>query len=125
MTPFIRLHPADDVPIARAQLVGGTTLENVTVRGLIPAGHKVATHALAVGDPVRRYNQIIGFASQAIAPGEHVHTHPLDMGPDKGANTGGGSRDSAIGADVNPAPPRRAASFRGIRRAGWSVAARR
>jgi altronate hydrolase len=27
MTPFIRLHPADDVLIARAQLVGGTTVE--------------------------------------------------------------------------------------------------
>ncbi|MCC2636120.1 MAG: galactonate dehydratase, partial [Ramlibacter sp.] len=42
MTPFIRLHPADDVLIARTQLVGGTTIENVTARGLIPPGHKVA-----------------------------------------------------------------------------------
>ena len=68
-TPFIRLHPADDVLIARAQLVGGTQVENITVRGLIPAGHKIATRALAAGEPVRRYNQIIGFASKPIAPG--------------------------------------------------------
>ena len=32
------------------------------------------------GEPVRRYNQIIGFATQAIAPGEHVHVHNLGMG---------------------------------------------
>jgi altronate hydrolase len=68
MTPFIRLHPADDVVIARAQLVGGTTVEGVAVRGLIPPGHKVAMRAIATGEPVRRYNQIIGFASKPIAP---------------------------------------------------------
>ena len=63
----IRLHPDDDVVIARSQLVGGTTLmdENVTVAGLVPPGHKVATRAVAKGAPVKRYNQIIGFASRA------------------------------------------------------------
>ena len=41
----IRLHPNDDVVIARGQLVGGTKLmdENVTVAGLVPPGHKVVT----------------------------------------------------------------------------------
>ena len=45
----IRLHPDDDVVIARSQLVGGTTLidENVTVAGLVPPGHKIATRAVA------------------------------------------------------------------------------
>ena len=66
MTPFIRLHPADDVVIARSQLMRGTQVEGVPVRGLIPPGHKVAMRAIAVGEPVRRYNQIIGFASQPI-----------------------------------------------------------
>src|SRR5947207_2250415 len=43
----IRLHPNDDVVIARQQPVSGTTLidENVKVSGLIPPGHKVATRA--------------------------------------------------------------------------------
>src|SRR5215470_6387730 len=61
----IRLHPNDDVVIARSQLVGGTLLtdENVTVSGLVPPGHKVATRAIRTGDPVKRYNQIIGFLS--------------------------------------------------------------
>ena len=58
---FIRLHPLDDVLIARQQLVGGTSVDNITVRGLIPAGHKLAVRDLRAGDPVRRYNQIIGF----------------------------------------------------------------
>ena len=77
MNPFIRLHPADDVVIARGQLVGGTVVEGVAVRGLVPPGHKVAVRAIAAGAPVRRYDQIIGFASRAIAPGEHVHVHNL------------------------------------------------
>ncbi|NDG16055.1 MAG: altronate dehydratase, partial [Betaproteobacteria bacterium] len=70
MNPHIRLHPNDDVVIARQQLMSGATVENIAVRGLIPPGHKIATRAITTGEPVRRYNQIIGFASQAIAPGE-------------------------------------------------------
>ena len=120
MTPFIRLHPADDVLIARAQLVGGTQVESITIKGLIPPGHKVATRALAASEPVRRYNQIIGFASKAIAPGEHVHTHNLDMGPSKGDF----ARDYAIGADVKPPAPLREATFMGIKRADGRVATR-
>ena len=92
----IRLHPDDDVVIARAQLVGGTRLidENVTVSGLIPPAHKVATHAIAKGAPVKRYNQVIGFASRDIAPGEHVHLHNLAMGSF--------DRDYAFGAAAKP-----------------------
>ena len=120
MTPFIRLHPCDDVLIARSQLVGGTTVESISVKGLIPAGHKVATRALAVGDPVRRYNQIIGFASKPIAAGEHVHTQNLWMAEAKGDF----ARDYAIGADVKPQPERREATFMGYRRADGRVATR-
>ena len=78
-TAVIRIHPADDVVIARRQLMGGTRIdsEGITVAGLVPPGHKIAVRALAAGAPVRRYNQIIGFATQAIAPGQHVHTHNL------------------------------------------------
>src|SRR3954469_7438096 len=77
----IRLHPNDDVVIARQQLVGGTRLmdEQVTIVGLIPPGHKVAVRAIRAGEPVKRYNQVIGFASRDIAPGEHIHLHNLEM----------------------------------------------
>ena len=92
----IRLHPNDDVVIARTQLVGGTKLldEKVTISGLVPPGHKVATRAVKAGEPVRRYDQIIGFASRDIAPGEHVHLHNLAMGTF--------DRDYAFGADAKP-----------------------
>ena len=120
MTPFIRLHPADDVLIARAQLVGGTDVDGVKVRGIIPAGHKVAVRDIAVGEPVRRYNQIIGFASRPIGAGEHVHTQNLDMGPDKGDF----ERDYAFGQDVKPEPERRRATFMGYKRADGRVATR-
>jgi len=118
-TLTIRLHPNDDVVIARAQLVSGTTLadENVTVSGLVPPGHKVAVRALAAGQPVKRYNQVIGFASRDIAPGEHVHLHNLQMRAF--------DRDYAFGADVKTtqyvAQP---ATFQGIVRADGRVATR-
>jgi altronate hydrolase len=120
MTPFIRLHPADDVLIARTQLVGGSTVENVTTRGLIPPGHKIAMRDIATGQPVRRYNQVIGFASKPIAAGEHVHTHNLWMGPEAGAF----ERDYAFGADVKPPAPLREATFMGIKRADGRIATR-
>jgi altronate hydrolase len=78
-SPAIRIHAADNVVIARRQLLGGTVLpeEGITVQGLVPPGHKIATAPIAAGAPVRRYNQVIGHATQAIAPGQHVHTHNL------------------------------------------------
>jgi altronate hydrolase len=115
----IRLHPNDDVVIARQQLVSGTALldENVTISGLVPPGHKIATRAICAGEPVRRYNQIIGFAKRAIARGEHVHLHNLAMGEF--------TRDYAFGADVKPtdyvASP---AAFHGIVRSDGRVATR-
>ena len=77
--PVIRIHPRDNVVIARTQLLGGTALpeEGVVVSGLVPPGHKVATRAIAAGEPVRRYDQVIGHATQAIAAGQHVHVHNL------------------------------------------------
>ncbi len=120
MTPFIRLHAADDVVIARTQLISGTKIEDFTTKGLIPPGHKVATKALNTGDAVRRYNQIIGFASKPIAVGEHVHTHNLGLGDNKGDF----ARDYAVGADVKPEPAKLEASFMGIKRADGRVATR-
>ncbi len=119
-TPFIRLHPNDDVVIARAQLIGGSAIEGVTARGLIPAGHKVATRDIAAGAPIRRYNQIIGFASRAIQGGEHVHVHNCTIGEEKGSF----ARDYAFCADVRPEPPRQKAEFMGYRRSNGQVATR-
>src|SRR3954471_21216134 len=78
---YLRLNPADDVVIACREIEPGTNLlqENVVVRERIPAGHKVATRAIAAGEPVRRYNQVIGFATRAIDAGAHVHVHNLEV----------------------------------------------
>jgi altronate hydrolase len=77
----VRLHPLDDVLIACRQLVEGMQIaDGVIVRGLIPAGHKVAAKRIKQGEPVRRYGQIIGVAARDISVGEHVHTHNLAIG---------------------------------------------
>ena len=118
----LRLNPADDVVIARRQLVSGTLVksEGVTVIGLVPPGHKLATRAIAAGSPVRRYNQIIGFATRDIRAGEHVHLHNMGIGSEHGANVGGAARDYAFCADVKPVtmanPP---ATFHGHRARRW------
>jgi altronate hydrolase len=120
MNQHIRLHPNDDVVIARNQLMSGSTVENIAVRGLIPPGHKIATRAIATGEPVRRYNQIIGFASQPISPGEHIHVHNLNLGDNKGDF----ARDYAFCADVKPTAPVQHAEFLGHVRADGRVATR-
>ena len=79
--PVIRLHPDDGVLIARSSLPPGLVVaEGVTTSERIPAGHKVAIKPIAVGEPIRRYGQIIGFATVPIAPGQHVHTQNCGMG---------------------------------------------
>src|SRR4030088_1186177 len=93
-TPFLRLTPQDQVAIACRDLEPGTPLENSTCQDLIPAGHKVALTAIASGESVRRYGQIIGVASQTIAPGQHVHVHNLAMGEH--------DRDYRFGSDYVP-----------------------
>jgi altronate hydrolase len=122
VSPVLRLHPNDDVVIARRQLVSGTPLPGgVTVIGLVPPGHKVAARAIRAGAAVRRYDQIIGFAKRDIQAGEHVHLHNLGIGEQHGAF----ERDYAFCADVKPtqyvAQP---ATFDGIVRADGRVATR-
>jgi altronate hydrolase len=79
----IRLNPADDVVIARVEIPEGTTLlkeHGVRLSACVPAGHKIAVRDVKSGNPVRRYNQIIGFATRDIRAGEHVHVHNIAMG---------------------------------------------
>ncbi|MBV8523237.1 MAG: altronate dehydratase [Acetobacteraceae bacterium] len=116
--PVIRLHPDDGVVIARATLLPGTPVaEGVTATDRIPAGHKVAVRPHAQGEAVHKYGQIIGFATQPIAPGQHVHVHNMGMGEF--------ARDYAFGKDAKPTemidPP---ATFEGIRRPDGRVATR-
>ncbi|OZI66682.1 UxaA family hydrolase [Bordetella genomosp. 11] len=117
--PVIRIHAADNVVIARRQLLGGTRLpaEGVTVVGLVPPGHKIAVRDIPAGSPVRRYNQIIGIARNDIAAGQHVHTHNLEFSDFQ--------RDYAVGRDAHATPyVDTPATFEGIVRADGRVATR-
>ncbi|HVZ08651.1 UxaA family hydrolase [Rhodopila sp.] len=116
--PVIRLHPDDSVVIARAALLPGAPIgDNLAATQRIPAGHKVAVRHIAKGEPIRRYGQIIGFASADIVPGEHVHVQNCEMGDF--------AKDYAYGVDRKPTamfdPP---ATFQGIVRPDGRVATR-
>ena len=94
----IVLNPADDVAIAKKEIPAGTVLEDaggrIEVRQDIRPGHKVARHARGRGEAVRRYGQVIGFATADIAVGDHVHTQNLAVGDLQ--------REYEIGTDVRP-----------------------
>ena len=80
ISPVIRLHPDDGVVIARASLPPGTMVaDGVTTVERIPSGHKVAIKSSVLGEPVKRYGQIIGFATQAIAPGQQRWLRTLNI----------------------------------------------
>jgi altronate hydrolase len=113
---LIILHSSDNVAITPVQLIGAVNVGNLKVRGLVPAGHKIALVDIHTGDPVRRYNQVIGIASKLIKAGEHVHTHNLMMVKF--------DRDYEYGADVKLPPNYKQANFMGIRRSNGKVATR-
>ena len=117
----IRLHPADNVVVARLALMPGTALpaEKVTVNSSIPAGHKVATAPIRAGEPIRKYDQIIGFATDDIAPGDHVHVQNVEMRDFE--------RDYAFSSAVKPAdyvPDAQRATFQGFLRPGGMAGTR-
>jgi altronate hydrolase len=116
--PAIRLHAEDGVVIARMALPPGTEVApGVVTAQRVPPGHKVATRGHNPGEAVRRYGQIIGFATQAISPGDWVHTHNMAMGEL--------ALDYAWGVDARPnAPVEVPAHFMGLRRADGRVATR-
>ena len=80
-TLSIRLNENDNVVVARAEILPGTSIpgENVQTTAAIPRGHKIATRAIPKGETVTKYDQIIGFAMEDIAPGDHIHTHNCEF----------------------------------------------
>ncbi len=115
-TPALRLHPGDDVAIALVPLAASrridVTGQSVRLAADVAAGHKLALRAVAPGQPVRRYGQVIGFATRPIAPGDHVHTHNLAVGDVRlDYQIGAGARRLAM------VPPEQRRTFLGYRRA--------
>ena len=102
----IRLHANDTVVVAAEDLAPDAFLpvENMIAKERVPPGHKVATRRMARGEPVRKYNQVIGFAGADIAAGSHVHTHNLEYRPVEP----GGESGAAVGTtDFVPESERR------------------
>lgn len=119
----LRLHPSDQVAIASQPLARGTVIAcdggDVRAAQLVSPGHKIALQGLRAGEPVRRYGQIIGFATQPIEPGDHVHVHNVAATEF--------DRDHAFCADYDPAtlvPEADRRSFMGFRRSDGRVGTR-
>ncbi|SDY89301.1 altronate hydrolase [Jannaschia faecimaris] len=116
MNLTIRLSQLDNVVTATRALEAGATVEDVATATLIPSGHKIATRAIPTGEPIRKYGQIIGYASVDIAPGDHVHTQNCDF-----AAT---DVDYEFGTDLHPVPPATGDTFMGYRRDNGTVGTR-
>jgi altronate hydrolase len=114
-TPFIVASARDSVATAIEALEAGTEVPGGLLRERIPAGHKFALRAHAIGAAVCKLGQPIGTAAIDIAAGAHVHTHNL-------ACEGRADR-SQVGLDLR-VPPARAARFDGFVRADGRVGTR-
>ena len=78
----IQIHPSDNAIVATRDLTAGTNLaapSRVTLRQDVPMGHKIAIAPINEGDRVLKYGQPIGVASQAILPGDWIHTHNIRL----------------------------------------------
>ena len=119
MSNFIRLDAGDNVVTVTTALDAGTAVEQVTTTGLVPRTHKIATAPIQEGEAVRKYAQIIGYASTDIQPGDHVHTHNVAF-----RNT---DADYEFATDLKPVtfvPEDERDSFMGYRRENGKVGTR-
>jgi len=72
----LRLNASDNVVIVVDEFpAGAAVLPEVTARERIPRGHKMAAVPIPSDAAIRKFGQIIGFASRPIAAGEWVHEH--------------------------------------------------
>ena len=119
MSMTIRLDPADNVVTATRTLEAGTAVDDVVTTAIIPRNHKLASREIKAGEAVRKYAQVIGYATEVIVAGGHVHTHNVEF-----RNT---EEDYEISTDLRPAVPVAEAardSFMGYRRENGRVGTR-
>ncbi len=122
-SPCLRLHSHDNIAIAKRTVPQGTAFQlepggnTIVTADVIELGHKVALEPIPRGKPVRKFGQLIGFASRDIDPGGWVHSHNLGVGHL--------SLDYAFSQDVPPDPePITGRTFLGYRRADGRAATR-
>lgn len=99
--PALLLRAGDSVAVARRDLAAGEAIcvagHSVTATAAVPRGHKIALAAVPEGAAVVKYGQIIGYATRAIAPGDHVHVDNCGMGVP--------ALDHGFGRDYRPTVP--------------------
>ena len=81
---LIQLHANDNVAIASRDVARNTRIGSEQGDGVllepVPLGHKVAVRPIASGEPIIKFGQWIGFATEPIAIGRWVHSHNLEAG---------------------------------------------
>ncbi len=76
----LRLNADDNLVIAVDEIKLGDQPANAPkATERVMRGHKMATVKIETGEPIRKFGQIIGFASKPIAPGEWIHEHNCVM----------------------------------------------
>ncbi|MBI3674192.1 MAG: UxaA family hydrolase, partial [Rhizobiales bacterium] len=117
----LQLQPTDNVAIALEDLPPGAELgmAEAIAAEAIPRGHKVALRAIARGERVRKYGQVIGEATAAIEAGRHVHVHNLAFCPSEADHSIGNSPPGELSLPASPHT-----TFMGLRRSDGRVATR-
>lgn len=117
ISPFLKLHPSDNIVIARTGAPVGAVFGEVAAKQAVEMGHKMAVVSIRCGEPVRKFGQPIGFATQDIHPGEWVHTHNVGLGELH-------HEYEFCTALVEPPRPSEPRTFQGYRRADGRAATR-
>ena len=130
-SPFVRLHPEDNVAIAKRHVAKATAFElpaaeprrgvtcngSITTREPVDLGHKLAIAPIRRGEAIRKFGQLIGYATEDIQAGEWVHSHNLAVGDLH--------LDYQFATDVPPPPaPIEGRTFLGYRRPDGRAATR-
>jgi altronate dehydratase len=78
---LIILNENDNVGVSQFIIPAKSKIEDQNIVSVddIPFGHKVCLKKVNKGESIIKYGQIIGFASENINPGEHVHSHNLEF----------------------------------------------
>ncbi|QGJ68405.1 D-galactarate dehydratase [Planctomycetales bacterium 10988] len=96
----LQLRPQDNIGVATQNLKEGQAIQlgsfRFSMQESVPFGHKLALQTIEKDEPIHKYGQVIGFATEKIPAGQWVHSHNLSAGDF--------SRDYAFCSEI-PAPP--------------------
>ena len=77
MSPYIRLHPADNVVTTTTTIEANSEIEQAVTTQIIPRNHKIASQMIEKDAPIRKYAQIIGYASDVFEQEPITNDDPL------------------------------------------------